>query len=453
MPAASRHVLLNLFVLGYGYHEASWKVAGREHAGTLGLDHFAQVARTAERGLLDSLFFADSPGVAPFRTKFMAQAGYDPIDLLAALVPSTSSIGLLATASTTYSSPWDLARRFATLDHLSSGRAGWNIVTTTSPIAAGNFADRPHPPHADRYARAEEFVEAVIKVWDGWEDDAVVASLDSGIWADPDSLHPPDHHGAHFSVAGILPFPRSPQGHPVMAQAGSSDAGVDLAGRFADVIFTPQPTIDAALEFRARMRASAERHGRSGDDIRALPGLSFVLGSSEAEAEAAWNELQAASSEEFRRLNLAHIAGVDQALAAAVDPDGPFPYELFERASATTFGEAVNRTAREGGLTFRQVAEKMQTLPGGLHFTGTPEGLADLIERWWRSGAADGFTLQPLRLPLDLELFVDHVVPILRGARHRATRVRARHAARPPRSRQAAFPVGPAPSERHACNG
>jgi alkanesulfonate monooxygenase SsuD/methylene tetrahydromethanopterin reductase-like flavin-dependent oxidoreductase (luciferase family) len=149
--------------------------------------------------------------------------------------------------------------------------------------------------------------------------------------------------------------------------------------------------------------------------------LSFVLGSSEAEADAAWEQLQAASSEEFRRLNLAHVAGVDQGLAAAVDPDGPFPYELFERAPAKTFGEAVNRTAREGGLTFRQVAEKMATLPGGLHFTGTPEGLADLIETWWQSGAADGFTLQPLRLPRDAELFVDHVVPILqqRGSARR----------------------------------
>ncbi|HEY1479426.1 MAG TPA: NtaA/DmoA family FMN-dependent monooxygenase [Gaiellales bacterium] len=415
MTSTPAHVLLNLFVAGYGYHEASWKVSGQEHPGTLGLGHFAEIARTAERGMLDSLFFADSPGVAAHRTKFMAQAGYDPIDLLAALAPTTEHIGLLATASTTYSEPWDLARRFATVDHLSDGRAGWNIVTTTSPVAASNFGGRPHPDHADRYARAEEFVEAVVKVWDAWDDDAVVASKQSGIWADPDKLHPPDHRGERFSVAGVLPFPRSPQGRPVMAQAGASDPGVDLAGRFADVVFTPQPSIEAAVAFRERLRASAERHGRPGGAIRALPGLSFVLGSSDAEAEAGWDELQAASSAEFRMLNLAHLAGADQRLAAAVDPDGPFPYELFEQASGKTFGEAVIRTAREGSLTFRQTADKLATLPGGLHFTGTPEGLAELIESWWSSGAADGFTLQPLRLPLDLELFVDHVVPILRG--------------------------------------
>ena len=415
MDPASPHVLLNLFVAGYGYHEASWKVSGLEHPGTLGLGHFADIARTAERGTLDSLFFADSPGVAPFRTKFMAQAGYDPIDLLAALAPLTEHIGLLATASTTYSEPWDLARRFATVDHLSQGRAGWNIVTTTSPIAAGNFGSRPHPPHADRYARAGEFVEAVVKVWDAWDEDAVVASRDSGIWADPEKLHPPEHRGERFAVAGVLPFPRSPQGRPLMAQAGASDEGVDLAGRFADVVFTPQPTIEAGLAFRERLRAAAARHGRSGGDIYALPGLSFVLGSTEGEAQAAWDALIAASSQEFRYRNLAHLAGVDQSAAMAVDPDGPFPYELFEQAPAQTFGAAVIRAARDGDLTFRQVAERFATLPGGLHFTGTPEGLADLIERWWRAGAADGFTLQPLRLPHDLEHFVDHVVPILRG--------------------------------------
>ncbi|MEO7370386.1 MAG: NtaA/DmoA family FMN-dependent monooxygenase [Ilumatobacteraceae bacterium] len=409
----TRHVHLNLFVSGYGYHEASWKVSGLETPGLLGLEHFANIARLAERGVLDSLFFADSPGVAPFRPRFMAQAGYDPVDLLAALVPVTGHIGLLATASTTYSSPWDLARRFATLDHLSKGRAGWNIVTTGNPIAAGNFADRPHPRHEDRYRRAQEFVEVVLKVWDGWDDDAVVASIERGIWADRDRLHPPDHRGESFSVAGILPLPRSPQGYPVLAQAGSSSAGVDLAGRFADVVFSPQPSIEAGVAFRGRVRSAAESFGRSPDDIRALPGLSFLLGSTQAEATAGWDALEQASSDEFQRLNLTQIAGVDPALAADVDPDGPFPYHLFENGVGTTFGSAVNRTAREGDLTFRQVAAKMSTLPGGLHFTGTPEGLADLIETWWRREAADGFTLQPLRLPIDAELFVDHVVPLL----------------------------------------
>ena len=410
---AERFAHLNLFVAGYGYHESSWKVSAVEHPGMLDLDHFIDVARIAERGMIDSLFFADSPGVAEFRPRFMAQSGFDPIDLLAALAPVTQHIGLAATASTTYSTPWDLARRFATLDHLSRGRAGWNIVTTGSPYAAANFPVQVHPDHADRYAIAEEFVEVVLEVWDGWEDDAVVASRSTGIWADAERLHAPHHRGEHFAVAGFLPMARSPQGHPVLAQAGSSPAGVALAGRFADLVFTPQSTMDAGIAFRRQIRDVAAGNGRSPDSIRTLPGLSFVLGATEGEAEAAWQRLEAASSEEFRLLNLLHIAGVHAGTTGEFDPDGPFPYHVFEKATSTTFGAAVCAAAREDGLTFRQAAARFATLPGGLHFTGTPEGLADLIESWWRAGGADGFTLQPLRLPADLALFVDHVVPIL----------------------------------------
>ena len=407
-----RHAHLNVFVAGYGYHESAWTLHDGP-AGTVGLDHFVHVARVAERGVLDSLFFADAPGVVPFRTWFMAQAGYDPIDLLAALAPMTDHIGLLATASTTYSNPWDIARRFATLDHLSGGRAGWNVVTTGNPVAARNFPVGSHPAHADRYARAREFVDVVRAVWDGWQDDAVVASQATGVWADRARQHLPDHVGEHFRVAGILPFPRSPQGHPLLTQAGSSDDGIDLAGRSADIVFTPQSSIDAGLAFRARLHAAAQAHGRQAEQILAWPGLSFVLGSTEAEASAAWDALERASSEEFRLRNLAHIAGVPDALVDGIDPDGPFPFAIFEQANSTTFAAAVMRASRDHGLTFRQTAHRFSTLPGGLHLTGTPEQLATLIETWWRAGAADGFTLQPLRLPLDLELFVDHVVPLL----------------------------------------
>lgn len=410
----ARFAHLNLFVAGHGYHEAAWRVAP-DGGGPLGLQHFVDIARTAERGILDSIFFADSPGVAEFRTRFMAQAGYDPIDLLAALAPVTEHIGLLATASTTYSAPWDLARRFATLDHLSGGRAGWNIVTTTNPHAAANFGDGPHPDHDDRYRTATEFVEVVVKVWDGWDDDAVLAAVDSGEWADRTKLHPPQHVGDHFSVAGVLPFQRSPQGHPLMVQAGSSPQGIDLAGRFADLVFTPQASLADGVVFRQRIRDAAESHGRAPDDIRTMPGMSFVLGSTQSEADAAWEALQAASHPEFRLLNLAHLAGADPQASTAADPDGDFPYDVFERASNVTFAGVVMKTARDGRLTLRQTADRFATLPGGLDVVGPPERLADLIESWWREGAADGFTLQPLRLPTDLQSFVDHVVPLLQA--------------------------------------
>ncbi|HEY4333768.1 MAG TPA: NtaA/DmoA family FMN-dependent monooxygenase [Ilumatobacteraceae bacterium] len=407
-----RHAHLNVFVAGYGYHEAAWHDAPRRAPD---LAHFTHLAEVAEAGVLDSLFFADSPGVAEFRPRFMAQSGYDPIDLLAALIPTTTHIGLLATASTTYSAPWDLARRFATLDHLSGGRAGWNIVTTSSPYAAPNFASVDHLAHADRYERAREFVEVVLKVWDGWEDDAVVASAETGIWADSTRLHPPHHRGAHFSVAGLLPMPRAPQGYPVLAQAGSSADGVDLAGRYADLVFTPQADIEAAITFRATIHDSARRHGRSADDVRTLPGLSFLLAPTHADAEREWQRLEDTSSPEFRLLNLGHVAGIGGDALAAVDPDGPFPYELFAQASGQTFAAAVSKVAREGGLTFRETAQRFSTLPGGLHHVGTPQSLADLITEWHQRGAVDGFTLQPLRLPVDLELFVERVIPILQA--------------------------------------
>jgi alkanesulfonate monooxygenase SsuD/methylene tetrahydromethanopterin reductase-like flavin-dependent oxidoreductase (luciferase family) len=255
----------------------------------------------------------------------------------------------------------------------------------------------------------------VRKVWDGWSDDALIASPLSGVWADGDRLHPPAHRGEHYAVAGILPLPRSPQGHPVLAQAGSSDDGVDLAARHADVVFTPQASMANAVAFRARLHDAVRRHGRDPAHVRTWPGLSFVLGSTQAEADAAWAALEGAASEEFRLRNLTHIAGVPPAVAEAIDPDGPFPYEVFEHAASTTFGAAVVRTARQHGLTFRQAAHRFATLPGGLHLTGPPEALADLITTWFQAGAADGFTLQPLRLPVDLVLFVDHVVPLLRA--------------------------------------
>ena len=409
-----RHAHLNLFVAGHGYHEAAWRLSP-SGGGPLTLEHYTRIAATAERGVLDSIFFADSPGVAEFRTRYMAQGGYDPIDLLAALISATQHIGLLATASTTYGNPWDVARRFATLDHLSGGRAGWNIVTTHNPIAARNFGASAHPAHADRYGRASEFVEVVLKVWDGWLDDAVLASQTTGLWADTTKLRPPSHRGDRFSVAGVLPFPRSPQGHPVLAQAGSSAEGVELAARFADVVFTPQSSIQAGIAFRERLLAAARKHGRQPESVRTLPGLSFVLGSTEAEAASTWARLEAASSEEFRLFNLLHIAGVPLESINEVDPDGPFPFHVFERAAGQTFAAAVTTLVRAEGLTFRQAAQRFATLPGGLHFTGTPAGLADLIESWWHAGAADGFTLQPLRLPSDLDLFVDQVTPILRA--------------------------------------
>ena len=263
--ADRRYLNLNAYLRNPGYHESAWKVSPAEPASVLEIDSYIQLARISERGVIDTIFLPDSPGVAEFRSEYLPGQGFDPVQLLSAVATATKQVGLIATVSTTYSFPWDVARRLATLDFISHGRAGWNIVTTVEPAAAGNFGDQPHPPRADRYERADEFVSVVLSLWDAWEDDALVGSKQTGTWADPAKLHPPRHHGTHFDVSSYLPFPRSPQGHPFLAQAGSSPPGVALAAKYADGVFTPQRDIPSAIEFRARLRSAAAAAGRDPD--------------------------------------------------------------------------------------------------------------------------------------------------------------------------------------------
>lgn len=411
MNDARRYLVLNAYLRNSGYHEAAWRVSEQDPATVLDPRHYIGLARTAERGVLDSIFLPDSPGVAEFRSEFLPGAGLDPLQLLSSVATATEQVGLIATASTTYSYPWDVARRVATLDFISHGRAGWNIVTTVEPAAAGNFGDQPHPPRADRYERAGEYLEVVLKLWDSWEDDAAVMSRETGQWADPAKLHPPRHHGAHFDVASYLPFPRSPQGHPFLTQAGSSPPGIALAARYADAVFTALSDISGGVAFRDNLRSQAAGYGRDPGHIRVLPGLSFLLGSTDAEAAALKDQLEAAASSEFRWRNLANLAGLDY---RSIDPDAPFPPGLLDDAPRTSFGASIyTMAAQQPAATFRAVAGQLSALPGGLDFTGTPQGLAELITHWWDAGACDGFTLMPNILPGQLTAFVDHVVPIL----------------------------------------
>jgi FMN-dependent oxidoreductase (nitrilotriacetate monooxygenase family) len=409
MPVPHAH--FTAFLAGIGYHESAWRLADpADLSGPARFGVLERATQTAERGLLDAVFFADSPGLAIFRARYFPQVGFDPLELLAALSRSTTHIGLIATASTTYSAPYDLARRLATIDHLSGGRAGWNIVTTRYAGAAGNFGLAAHPPHEDRYARAEEFVEVVTRLWESWDADAVVSDQPSGVWANTDLIRPVDFHGRFFDVSGALTLPRSPQGRPAFAQAGSSGPGIELAAKRADLVFTAQSDIPSGRGFRDTVRTAAGRHGRDPDSVLVLPGVAFVLGSTEAEATASRVALEDQVDPEFRWRNLAHNAGLD---AALIDPDRPLSEEAVATANGTSRTNDLVRRSRETGKTFRQLAEELTGLPGGLEFTGTPEQFADLVERWVTEGASDGFTLQPTTLPGSLEMFTDHVVPIL----------------------------------------
>ena len=408
---SNRQLHFNAFIWPAGYHESAWRVVPEEPRSALGLPYYAEIARIAERGRLDSLFLADNIAIAEYRVEFMPQTLFDPIETLAALAAVTERIGLIATGSTTYSEPWDLARRFATLDFLSAGRAGWNIVTTSSVLTAANFGRSEHPSHAERYLRATEFVDVVQRVWDGWEDDAVVGSKTTGLWADRSKIHAPRFRGEHFQVAGILPFPRSPQGHPVLVQAGASEAGIDLAAKYAELVFTRQSTVEDAVGFRRQLRSHVAAAGRSPDHVYVLPALTYTLASTETEARARQEELEALASSEFRWRNMLWANGLDP---DGFDPDVPLPDELLEGPAPTSGAERLFAAARQEKVPLRELARIHAGMPTQLTFVGSPEQLADFIDEWWRAGAVDGFTLMPTTLPDGLLAFVEHVLPILR---------------------------------------
>ncbi len=402
----------NVFIWPNGYHESAWRVVDDDVRDVLGLSYYTDIARIAERGLMDAIFLADNIAIAEYRATYLPQTQFDPISVLSALAAVTSRIGLIGTGSTTYTQPWELARRFATLDHLSGGRAGWNIVTTATPLAAANFGERAHPEHADRYARAHEFVEVVKRVWDSWADDAVIGDREHGVWADRGKLLAPRFHGKYYDVEGVLPFPRSPQGHPVLVQAGQSAAGVGLAAQYAELVFSGPPSLEAAVAFRNDLRAKAAAVSRDPDEVLVLPALMMTLGGTEAEAQARAQQLEDLASPEFRWQNALYTAGLDP---DAFDPDVPLPARLWAgQSTPSSRAEQLFAAARaRPDAPLREVAQHVTGAAGQFHFVGTPEQLAERVIAWQDAGAVDGFTLMGSTLPGELATFVDQVVPIL----------------------------------------
>jgi FMN-dependent oxidoreductase (nitrilotriacetate monooxygenase family) len=409
---SARPLHFNAFIWPNGYHESAWRVVDDDVRSVLGLSYYANIARIAERGLMDTIFLADNIAIAEYRATYLPQTQFDPISVLSALAAVTRRIGLIGTGSTTYSRPWELARRFATLDHLSSGRAGWNIVTTVTPLAAANFGEPAHPDHADRYARAHEFVDVVTRAWDSWEDDAVIGDREHGIWADRSKLHAPRWHGQYYDAEGVLPFPRSPQGHPVLVQAGQSAAGVGLAARYAELVFSGPPSLDAAVAFRAGLHAQVTAAGRDPAHVLVLPALMVTLGGTEAEAQARARQLEELASPDFRWQNALWTAGLDP---DAFDPDAPLPAELWAgRTAPSSRAEQLYAAARaRPDAPLREVAQQVTGGAGQMHFIGTPEQLAAHVITWQDAGASDGFTIMGSTLPDELTAFADHVVPIL----------------------------------------
>jgi FMN-dependent oxidoreductase (nitrilotriacetate monooxygenase family) len=413
MPGQARTLHLNAFLMSTGHHEASWRLPESDPHADTDIAHFVNLARIAEGAAFDSLFLADGPALWGDVGK-RPSGVIERLTLLTALAGSTERIGLIATASTTYNSPYNLARRFASLDHVSGGRAGWNVVTTATPQAARNFGQEDLPSHAERYERAAEFIDVAFKLWDSWEDDTVVADKAAGMWGENRKVHPPEHRGKHFSVPGALNIRRSPQGYPLIVQAGSSEDGKGLAARYAEAVFTAQQTRQEAQAFYADLKARTRRLGRDPDTIKILPGIVPVIGSTEAEARRKDEELERLIMPEYGQRNLADLLRVP---AEALSLDSQLPAGLpdeDEIEGAKSRYTLIVQLARRERLTVRQLISRLGGGRGHRTFTGTPEQVADAVEDWFEAGAADGFNIMPPALPSGLELFADHVVPILR---------------------------------------
>ncbi|SDD29535.1 LLM class flavin-dependent oxidoreductase [Belnapia rosea] len=414
-----RQLRLGAFLYTPGSHSAGWRHPDAVPETDMDFAWYVRMARTAERGLIDTVFFQDTAavngsanldGAGAIRPRVSRQVYLEPVSLIAALAAVTTHIGLISTATTTYSQPYDLARRFATIDHISGGRAGWNLVTSQIEDEAGNFGAERHMDHALRYERAEEFWDVVTALWDSWEDGALLRDKASGVYIDGDRLHFQHHEGRHFKVRGPLNLPRTPQGRPVISEAGSSEAGKRLAARTADLVFTAQTVLEEGRAFRDEVRALATGFARDPDDVKILPGLMTIVGRTEEEAQAKLAVLQSLISDEAAMRLLARLCGdLD---IYAYDPDGPLP-PLPPSNAAKARQQLIVDLARKEGLSIRQVARYLGTSLGHQLQVGTPAQIADRMQEWLEEGACDGFNLMFPHFPRPLEDFVELVVPEL----------------------------------------
>lgn len=404
--APPRQIHLGLFHLPVGRHPYGWRLPGAE-GHPEDLDWQIRVARKAEEGLFDAFFLADSL-VGPVRGEQGRPGGFEPLTLQGAIAATTKRIGLVATVSTSFSEPFNVARMFASLDHMSKGRAGWNVVTSQSDRAAQNFGQDGLEAHAQRYDRATEYLEVVTALWDSWEPGALTFDKAAGKMVDLDRIHEINHKGPFYSVRGPLNISRPPQGRPVIFQAGSSGDGLKLAGGRADVAFTAQDTIDEALAYKKLLYAAAE--GRAdGHKPLVMPGVMPITAKTGAEAREKFAEMQANTDIAAGIRQLSGRWGYD---LSGHDPDGPVP-----EPSAVVHGQSrvqmMLQKAREENYRLRDLAALAIASHGHRILVGSPTEIAEDLQRWFEAGAADGFNLIPASMPDGVDDFVDLVVPEL----------------------------------------
>jgi len=397
---------LGLFLQGAGHHVSGWRHPDAE-AGSENFDLLRRVAKQAEDAKFDMVFLADglTSGVDAHPSMV---ARFEPLTLLSALAMVTDKIGLAATASTTYGEPYHTARAFASIDHLSHGRAAWNIVTTSYARTANNFS-KSHPEHDERYAVAEEFVDVVRGLWDSWDDDAFPKDKENGVYADPNKVHVLNHAGKYYSVQGPLNIPRSPQGHPILIQAGSSGPGQDLAARIADIVFTAQQSLAEAQAFYASLKDRVVKAGRNPDSVAVMPGFMPVIGNSFEDAAEKLKELNRWTDIKSAMPLLEERIGHG---LADYDLDGPLP-DLPISDQLRSRAELLRDLARRENLTIRDLALRVAAGRGHHIVLGTAEQIADRMQEWFEGKAADGFNVMPPYFPGGLEDFNRQVVPIL----------------------------------------
>lgn len=398
---------LGVFVQTPGHHVGGWRHPDAVVDGWPNLGLMKHIAATAERGKFDMFFLGD--GFATGYGEHPSTIGkFEPLTLLSALAMTTSRLGLAATGSTTYAEPYQIARSFASLDHLSGGRAAWNVVTTAYAKSAAVFG-RQHPPHAERYAMAEEFVEACRILWDSWADDAFIADKKAGTFVRPGSLHVPSFHGKYFTVEGGLNVPRPPQGHPVLIQAGSSGPGQALASRIADVVFTAQNDLAKAQAFYRTVKAQVAGFGRQPDEVLVMPGVFPVIGRTAGEAQKIFAELNRNIDTAQAFTVLSERLGSDMSAHPLDEPVPALPETEHLKSRAALLIEM----ARREKLTLRQLYYRVAAARGHLLLIGTGAEIADVLEAWFRADAADGFNVMPPFFPGQFDAFVAEVVPHL----------------------------------------
>ncbi|MGA1797204.1 LLM class flavin-dependent oxidoreductase [Sphingomonas sp. 4RDLI-65] len=414
MTDPTRKMILATFIHNSGAHPGGWRYPGAEAVDQHDFQHYAHIAQTAERGKMHCYFSGDSVGFPQISGKdAFAATDYagklEPTTLLAALAVVTKHIGLIATASTTYNDPYSIARRFASIDHISKGRGGWNVVTSAGDNEARNFGRDANMDHDDRYARAEEFVDVVKNLWDSWEDGAILRDREAARYFDTDRVHQLDHVGKFFKVAGPLNVNRPPQGHPIIVQAGGSGVGRALAARTADLIFTAQSTLEGAKTFYDDMKQRAVGFGRNPDHLLVIPSVQLMVRSTEREAKLAEAELLDLIPDALALRTLQLQLGVD---LSAYSPDAMLP-DLPLTNGGQWVQQQIVKMARDESLTIAQLARRVVVSRASFSLSGTPEQIADMCELWFREGGADGFSLSPNYLPGGLDDFVDQVIPIL----------------------------------------